>query len=228
MAKKLKSRLFRDAASLKKEFHEHLSVVWDMSPAKQAKLLKHLPKILQTTVSSERAFFEQDAVKSIGGDATKALQAIKVLRFFAQEWNPFRDSLDDVFKDIKELSLIPKDRTKRDAAEEFLRKYLKFLEEDSGRRMKTSFAASMLPNLRNVTSVIDYRVVVESRFDWQKDNPDKYQVSCSTMVPVIIVRISRDEGDPLIFQCEPDELEMLVRSLKSTLKEYKKSKDLLK
>ncbi len=228
MAKKLQSRLFRNAATLKEKFYEHLSVVWDLSPTKQTKLLKHLPKIVQSSTMQEREILEQDAVKAVGGDARKASQAINVLEYLAAQWNPFSDSVNDVLKDVQKLDLFPEDATKKDAAENFLRKYFKFLEEDSGRRKKQGFAGGTLPSLRGVDAIIDYRVVVDSDFDWQKDNPTKYQPSCSTTVPVIIVRITRDEGDPLIFQCEPEELEMLVRQFQATLKEYQKSKNLLK
>jgi len=228
MATKLQSRLFREAASLKKEFFEHLSVVWNLSPPKQAKLLKHLPKIVQSSTTREEHISEEKAVKAVGGDAMKASQAVNVLGYIAAQWDPFRDSVDDVLKDVQELGLFPDDATKKDAAEDFLRKYFTFLEEDSGRRKKRAFASGTLPSLRSVEAIIDYRVVVDSEFDWQKDNPAKYQPSCSTTVPVIIVRITRDEGDSLIFQCKPEELEMLVRQFQATLKEYQKSKNLLK
>jgi len=228
MAKKLQSKLFRNAATLEEKFYEHLSALWDLSPTKQTKLLKHLPKIVQSSTAQERQILEQDAVKALGGDATKASQTIRVLEFFAAQWNPFRDSVNDVLKDVQKLGLFPDDATKRNAAENFLRKYFKFLEEDSGRRKKKVFAGGTLPSLRSVDAIIDYRVVVDSNFDWQKDNPAKYQPSCSTTVPVIIVRITRDEGDPLIFQCEPEEIEMLIRQFQATLKEYQKSKNLLK
>ncbi len=228
MAKKLRSRLFRDAASLKKEFYEHLSNLWDLSPTRQASLLKHLPKIVQASVARERMVLEQNAVKAVGGDTTKALQAINLLKFFAAQWDPFRDSLDDVLRDVENLGLFPEDQTKRSAAEEFLGKYFKFLGEDSARQKKMAFAVSTLPCLRGASAVIDYRVVVDSDFDWQKDDPSKYQPSCSTTVPIIIVRIRRDEGDPLIFQCEPEEMQMLIRQFQATLKELEKSRSLLK
>lgn len=228
MAKKLKSWLFRDAAAVKKEFHEHLMIVWDLSPSIQGKLLRHLPGIVQARIERETAILQQAAVKSVGGDAEKVLKAISLMRFFAAQWDPFRDSAAEVLEDIKNLGLLPKDSKKKESANKFLQKYFAFLEEDAQRRRKKVFAGSTLPSLQGFDAVIDHRVVVESDFDWQKDDPAKYKPSCSTTVPVIIVRIKRDEGDPLIFQCEPEDLEMLVRQFQATLKEYQKSKSLLK
>jgi len=228
MAKKPQSRLFQDGASLSKDFHEHISFLWDLPRSKQAKLQKHLPKIVQASIEREFMILQQEAVNDIGGDATKVLKAISVLRFFASQWDPFRDSADEVFKDIERLDLLPEDSNKKEAAKNFLTKYLSFLEKDSKRRRKLSFAVRALPTLIGISAVIDYRVVVDSDFDWQKDSPDKYLPSCQTMVPVIIVRIKRDEGDSLIFQCEPEDLEMLMRQFQATLKEYHKSKSLVK
>ena len=129
MAKKLQSELFRSAATLKKQFYDHLSIVWDLSPTKQATLLKHLPKIVQATVTMEREILQQAAVKALAGDPTKASKAISVLGYFAAQWNPFRDSVNAVLKDVQNLGLFPDDAKRNAAATRFLRKYFKFLEE---------------------------------------------------------------------------------------------------
>ena len=228
MAKKLHSRLFREAATLKKEFFDHLSNVWNLPPPKYTILLQHLPRIIQAVTSQERQVQVQEAVEALDGDAQKAIQAINVLQYFAAQWNPFHDSVEGVLKDVHKLDLFPKELVKKKSAEDFFKKYFEFLEKDSARRRKLEFASRALPCLKAVSCVIDYRVVVESVFDWQKDNPVKYKPSCVATVPVFIVCIKRDEGDPIIFQCEPEDMEMLIREFQATLKEYETSKKLLK
>ena len=124
-------------------------------------------------------------------------------------------------------SLLPEDADKKSQALEFLKNYFAFLEKDSHRRREIAFAQRILPTLQDVETVIDYRVVVESFFDWNMDDPAKYKPVCKSVVPVVIIEIERHDEETVVLQCEESDVEMIIRKLQATLRELKASKNII-
>ena len=53
--RELRSKLFRETASRKKEFDEHLACVWAMSEEDRSRLLKSIPAVIQSKTRWESA-----------------------------------------------------------------------------------------------------------------------------------------------------------------------------
>lgn len=223
MPKKVRSQLFHAAASMSEKFGEHMAIIWELPPEKQAILLESVPAVLMAETERGQMVAREAAVKRIGGDSQKAMEAIQALHFIGLSWSPVRDDVRTVLSDIEALHVLPKEAGSKAKARTFLKKYLEFLKRDSQRRLYRTFAARLLKNLKGMEAVIDHRVIIKSEFDWKGDDPRSYQPVGAGTVPVALIRINLDEGDPIVFQCEQKELEMMDRLLQATIKEMASS-----
>jgi len=225
----IRSNLFQKAAGFEKTFEEHLNALWDMPKEKQKIILRRMPQVIQAETSGERYEAQDALAKEVGGDSKKVLQAVSVLSYIASQWDPFLDNPQGVMRDIKILKVLPKEKKKKDRAERFLKDFLNFLEKDNRRRIKDSSATAVVPILTGVSTAVDFRAVVESYFSWRVDTPETYNPQCKSLMPIVLVEIRTTKREnPFFFQCEPDELEMLIRRLQATVKEAKKSQKLIR
>lgn len=228
MPKKVRSEIFHAAASMSEHFKKHLNVVWTYPRARKEALLAAMPAVVQAITERDEWSAREQAVKSLGGDTNEALQAVEVLKYIGKKWHPLRDLPSVAIQDFLDLDLVPKEPKQKSEARWFLLEFFNFLQEDSVRRTDVTFARSLLPSLVGVSAVVDHRAVIESEFDWRNDDPDKYRSVANRTVPVIILRITRDEGDPIVLQCSSDEVEMLLRQLQAVLKDVAASSRLLR
>ena len=228
MAKRLRSAFFRSAASMTNKFYEHLKTLWEVPKAKRKVLLKGMPDIIRALTVRDKGARAQELVGKIGWDTQKSLEAISVLECISDEWSPFRDTTNVLLSDFRALKLFPKEKAAKEDATTFLASYLNFLERDSERRRKRHCSGMVLPNLKRIDAVVDYRVVQEEEFHWQEENPEEFRPKCASLVPVVILQIVRTKEDPVVMQVEPEEIDMMVRELQAAAKTVRASKRLVK
>ncbi|MBN1489363.1 MAG: hypothetical protein JXA69_05545 [Phycisphaerae bacterium] len=223
--KGIRSAFFRDAVRLKKDpLRQHLSGICELSQAQTTILLKHLPAIFSGATGRDKARATQTLAETVGGDAEHILQIVSVLEFLADQWDVYEDRAEDVLCDIREVGLLPETKAQCARIERFLKRFFRFLEKDSERRRRQRATSSVLPFLLRVDSAVDYRAVFQTAFNWSEDDPNRYSPSCQEVVPVILLKFVLSGNDhPIIFQCEPRDLEMTIGRLRAVQREYQKS-----
>jgi len=211
----MRTRVFRRYAEFSQDLMDDLAVLWKLpSPQKKA-LLPHLLKIVRTHTSHEADELRAKAVDAVGGHAADILRALKVLEFFYVEWDPTFDTADAFRRDIDELKLVPeKDKDNR----RFVIEYAREIEKENKRRIQRAAANRQLPSFKAVSATIDMRAVIDQPFKLGGDISE-YMPTCGAVVPVVVISVLRDSGDPtdFIFQCEADNLRLLIDYLTSAL-----------
>lgn len=228
MAKKTRSSLFHSAGTLKKEFAEHLSYVWEFSVQQRKSFLKYFPAITRSVTKRDSRLAYERCVKAIGGDSQHTIKAIQVLEYIYSEWNPKQDTPTQMIADLQILEVLPKKAKARKSALVFMRNFFAFLEKDSLRRIKLQTTSSILRNLLGLETLIDCRLATTSVFDWRRESPNTYKPKIACSVPVALLSIKLSKGDPIIFQCDREDLEMIVRKLQATVKEIKLAEKICK
>jgi hypothetical protein len=221
MPEKIRSELFHKAGDFRKEFGEHLKIVWDYPTTKQKVILKHLLGMLGAITEREAMVARERFVMEIDGDPQDAVKAMQVIQTIAALWSPIRDTAEVALEDIQGLHVLPTDAASRKRAVDFCSALFKLLEKDGDRRLRRATAGKALKNLKSLESTIDCRLIIDSEFDWRDDDPADYKPSCRGTVPVAILTLGLHGEDPIVFQCDGDDLEMLVRQLQATKKELK-------
>ena len=172
------------------------------------------------------------AVGSQGVDAPATLRALKLLVYLGRQWNPLRDTVDAFLQDIRELSMLPDAPAERQRIEQFLGKFFGRVAESVPARLRTLYAASLIPCLVSINSVIDMRAVFKEPFgSTPKLSASGYTSQCVDVVPVAIVNIRRSgttEPTGCLFQCEEHEIEFLIEHLTATLKDCRAAKDCIR
>lgn len=224
MIKKIRSDLFHSAGRLSDKFDEHVVLVWNYTPSQRQVILNHMLKMLSAVTERDQMTARERYVKDIGGDPQTAIKAMQVLQTIAYMWNPGRDTVEGALEDIQVLNVLPEKVAARKSALAFLRKFFSILEKDSARRLRVRAAGAILPTLRSATTAIDCRSVFGISFDWLSDDPKKYRPDFHGFKVVALIRIKLDEGDPIVFQCDREDLEMLIRKFQATLKDISVSK----
>jgi hypothetical protein len=219
MNKDVRSQLFHSMAGLSKEFFEHLHILWGLPKNQSNVLIKNMPEIIRAKTERELRLARQKAIEEIGGSEDDILKVINVLHFIASNWDPIRDQPDSLVQDFDDLHLLPTDADVRENAVSFLHDYFKFLESDNARKLDLVHKNLLLPSLVRVDTVVDCRAIVESDFDWAYDDPKEYQPKINRTIPVALLKIALDQGDPVIFQCDKNDLDMIVRKLEALKKE---------
>ena len=167
----------------------------------------------------EQRLHRENIVGLLGVDAQKSLQAIEALSYIYSIWDPRGDTVKVAMEDIEVLHVLPDNDKQRKIARSFFRQLFTFLEKDSNRRLRNQTARALLPSLSSCSTQIDYRQINRAVFDWRSDLPEKYKPNIIGSVPVALIKIILDEGDPIVFQCDKEDLEMLNRKFRAVLKE---------
>ncbi len=201
---------------------EDIAVLWKLPPEQRNALIPHVSRIFRTRQVGHHEMALDSAVSEVGGDARDLLKALKLLLHIHGEWNPYRDSAEDFLRDLADLKIIPDE--KGEEAKLFLLDFLAAVEHDNRRRMEQSTAASMLPYLRGCDTLVDFRAVILHPFGTGlDDNVDEYEPRCVSLVPVVLVNIKCDSGDPesIQFQCEEDGLDLLIDAVRAAKKDLR-------
>lgn len=213
----MRSQLFRGYVALKPKFREDLSLLWDLSPDQRETILARIQAVFVADVERDRLTATESLVADLGGDAGKCLTAVSVLGFLHEQWDVAMDNAEQMMSDLLDLELIPE----TDEAVTFMRRFAALLETDARGRKGRAVAASVLRNLVRLDTVVDHRAVIEGEpYSWTDPKVEDYQPVVQELVAVAILRIVLSgEGEDAVFQCEEEDLQMLIRKLGATQKE---------
>jgi len=215
----MKSSVFRDFARLSKRFTEDLNSIGGFEDAQLALLLERMPKIVWAKTGQDESVELDTLVKEVKGDVQSLLRIVDVLDYIAHKWDEFSDTLDNFIYDLDQLAIIQEDR--REKVKDFLVKYIRSIDRDKGERLRRTFSSSVIPNIRGVTAVVDFRAVMNNVFKPTSMRIAEYTSSCLGFVPKVILKVSSDadQGKPILVQLEKDELIRTIDSLKAALKD---------
>ncbi len=223
----MRTSIFNNFANMPKEFREDFQILWDLPSEKRNKLISKVVEIYKTDISGEHQELLEKAVFEIEGNAPNLLRALKLLLFIYSAWNPIKDEPAEFLKDLIELQLLPSSEI--DEASDFLLDFFTEIQKDNDRRLRKIYAGSMLPNYIGITTTVDLRAVIKNPYGSDKPNEDieSYKPECIDFVPVVLVKLRRSSGDPreFKFQLECDDLQLLIKSLKASLKDLESAKD---
>jgi hypothetical protein len=224
----MRTAIFNQFTDLPKEFRDDFRLLREETTEEQrTALLSHIPGIYKTSTVGEEKITIDEAVSRIaelGGDAASVLRVIKVLLFVYRQWNPVADKASDFLKDLKELGLLPEDDK---STSDFLSEFLEIVQQDNRRRLEKFHASSLLPSYTGCATLVDLRAVIKKPFGTGlNDQIADYEPECLSFVPVILVKVRRDSGDPksFDFQCEEFELRRMIDVLEGALKDLEAAK----
>jgi hypothetical protein len=218
----MRTSIFNKYADLPKEFREDLETLWSLPRKDRDALIPHVSAIYRTSTVGEKKVAMDKAVTGIGGNAAHLLRALKFLLYVHGEWNPVLDTPEGFIKDLAELRLIPSAKAKE--AKEFFVDFLGEVQKDNQRRLEKMHASSVLASYVGCTTLVDFRAVIDKPYGTGlDDNLKNYNPTCVSFVPVILVKIRTDSGNPdcLAFQCQEDVLGSFIEELQAALKDLR-------
>lgn len=210
--------IFTLFADLSKEFPNDFALLWNLTKEQRNLLLKYLSEISKVEVSDKAEELMAKAVLEVGGNSPDVLRALKSLLFISNEWNPIKDKGEDFIKDFAALKLIPIEKEKE--ALEFLTILFDEIQRDNQRRLNKRYANSLIPSFTGITSLIDFRTVFEQPYQYG-DDLDKYSPKCLGFIPVVLICLQRsgEENKLFEFQCEPEDLDLIISRLQAIAKD---------
>lgn len=221
----MRTSIFNKFADLPQEFRDDFATLWDLPEQQRTRLTAYVSELFKAGTTGQCKKITDRAVSEIGGPAPPILRLLKLLQFISQEWNPMNDTPEDFLRDLGELALVPSEK----AAEghRFLLDFLSVVQADNQRRLQKIYASSLLPSLVGVSCLVDFRAIMERPFgSGLEDAIEQYQPRCLGFAPVIIVSVKCDSGHPnnFKFQCEPQELRIMMDQLQAALKDFESAK----
>ena len=224
----MRTSIFNNFADLPKEFREDFHRLWQMPKQVRLKLISHVASVAKARTSSERKLATDAATQGTKQSPADLLRVLKLLLYVYEAWNPIHDTSESFQRDLIDLGLVPEGKTGE--AKLFLADFLAQVGKDNAYRLEKMFAASLLPCYRSCNTLVDMRAVIQNPFGaGLEDKLEEYEPLCVGFVPVVVVKISRDMGDPvsLEFQCEEDALKDMIETLQASLKDLKAAKGVL-
>jgi len=221
----VRTAIFNKFASLSEDFRKDFDLLWEVPEEQREKLLPWVPQIYRTEVVGKEKMLLDKAVTETGGDASKLLRVLGLLLFIHGQWDPVKDRAEAFMRDLGDLGLLPENR--QEEANKFLLEFLAAVEQDNQRRLEKMHAVSVLPNYLGASTLVDFRAVIAKPFGTGlADEIDEYQPTCISFVPVVLVQLrsSDDSNGEFVFQCEEDDLEMLIDQLESAKKDLAAAK----
>ena len=224
----MRTRIFNNFANYSKDFRDDFAVLWRLPEQVLMGLVPLIPRLAKTRTVGEKKVAMDNAVAELGGSPADVLNALNLLLFIYGQWNPIRDTAESFLKDLGDLSLVPEEKV--ELAKPFLIEFLSAVEKDNTYRLEKIFAAQLLPCYEGCSTVVDFRAVIRHPFgSGLEDDLEHYDPKCIGFIPVVVIELKRDSGDPLsfVFQCEEDSLEMLIEGLNAALRDLKSARESL-
>lgn len=212
----MRTELFNRFTGLEERFTKDLMEFWKLSAEDRKKLLPESLALAWCETTAEAKCVRGRLVESMAAPADKALRAADVLAYIATAWSPMTDTADDCIEDMRALQLIPPAKEKEGT--EFFREFFHAVERENMQRLQHLFAYSVLPSFSSALTLTDVRAVFEKVFGvGVADVLAEYQPRRVSWVPVIIVKIKTDAGEPpsCQFQCTEKQLARLIDILRA-------------
>jgi len=219
----MRTDIFTAFADLPEEFSNDFNLLWELSSETRHALIPYIPQMHKAETLDEKKKIIEEITVQIKEDFPKLSRVMRLLSFLYKQWDPIEDTPESFLNDLEELSLIPAD--KAESGKEFLLNFLNVICEDNRRRLRKSYATSLIPNYIGYLGVVDFRSVIENPYKLSQ-KIEEYTPKCVDFTPVAIIRIRRDSGDSQTFefQCEEDDVRHLISKLQATLKQLEQSK----
>ena len=123
-----KSQLFHSLGLLKTEFNEHLNVLFNFSKEQKQIILDNWSDIEKCKTNKERYVIIEKIISLLDIHFESANQVIYVLRAISDYWDPFDDTAENLLNDMKQSSILPNDKQKREEAISFFQSFYQILE----------------------------------------------------------------------------------------------------
>jgi hypothetical protein len=221
----MRTSIFNNFADLPKEFREDMEVLWSLPPKCRSALIPYVVEICKTATVGEKKDAMDRAVKKVGGNAADLLRALKFLAYIYRAWNPITDTPEGFVEDLAELDLIP--RSKARQAEKFLLDFVGEVQKDNRRRLEKMHAGSLLPSFTGCSTLVDLRAVIDKPFGTgTHDKLEEYDPTCISFVPIIVLQVRVDSGDPdsFLVQFEEHDLRTFIEELQAALKDLESAR----
>ena len=212
----MKSQLLKLSSILSSEFYKHLESISQLD----SKVLSDVPNIVLEYELADTREAEISALEKLGKFKTLKPEQIEILtkitRFFFQKLQP-EDEYDDITEDLSKM--LDFDETQFQNLCVFIKTVMNaYKQEYRLRKLISSARAGVIPVLRNISYYVDLRAVNEAILK-SDNNIDKYLPKIFSVVPVGVVRLSFDEGNPVILQLSPRGVDSLKVSLDALKKD---------
>lgn len=224
----MRTSIFMKYVGMPERFNEDLKFLWDVPDNQRKAIFPYIAEIYKTETPADREIALDKAIKEVAGNAEDNLRIINLLLFIYSSWNPLQDTPSNFVKDLDDLHLLPIE--KREDAMAFLLEFFSIIEADNTRRLKKMFAGSVLPSFIGVDTIVDFRSIIKQPYGSTLDDRiENYNPECLDFIPIVLIQIERDTLSPKTFefQCEEDDLDMLINSLQAAKKDLEASKNAL-
>ena len=224
----MRTRILRDFPALPEEFLRDIETLWRLSDEQRSRLVPAAVRMLSAETNLQVDAIREETLAEIGGSQPDLLRSLNVLRYLGTRWNPYRDTPEGFVADLKSLLLLPPG--KEDVATAFLLELFSAFQNDNLRRTTKWYANSLLPSYADCETLVDFRPVFDHAFGSLRDERiEDYRPDCIGWVPVILVKITRDSGQPteLEFQCEERDVRTIVDRLTAALRDLDSAKTFL-
>jgi len=214
----MKSELFRDNPTPSHELAKDLLMIAGLQnlEAMSGSLASAISRYLQAPTSKEESEALQGLREQFHLSSEHFEALFKVCTFLMREMGD-DDSAEGICDDLNTLGLASGKMLGGLAP--FVRALVEEHKRSFGAIRKvyaTQHAILKVPTA--VTSVVDLRVVIHKGFK-PGDDPNRYEPSIATLVPVAIMRLRFDDDDTVVFQMDYRTLRLIVATLVSAEKE---------
>lgn len=221
----MRTSIFTKYARLKKEFKEDIQFLWNLPNDQRKAIIPYLNKLYKAETDAEWEIAVERALSGIEGSSEENLRMIHILIYIYREWNPISDTPSNFLRDLEELHLIQEENRKD--VESFLLEFFSIVESDNLRRLQKIYAGALLPSFNGIQFIVDFRPIFKNPYGSGMDhNIENYHPDFIDFIPIILVKIERDNSFPQMFEFQVEEkhIDVIIDTLKAAKKDLETSK----
>lgn len=198
-------------------FSKDMNVLLELDPEIFTKLPEYAYNSMAAPTNIETEQVYQKASKALGVPVSKLQHAINISGYFMRKFTSDGEAKTDTSEDIvSDLEGIFKfDKKKREKLVEYFKKIKKLAHEKADYLIKKRrHAQSALPNLKSISTVIDYRIVFDKNIEVGQ-SADDYHPKCLGTIPIGIIELALSGGnvEELSFQMDKKAIRLVIESL---------------
>ncbi len=221
----MRTSIFTKYAKLKNEFKEDIQFLWNLPNEQRKAIIPFIKELYKAETEVEWETAVERALSEIEGSSEENLRMINILIYIYREWNPISDTPSNFLKDLEELHLIPEE--KKEDVKSYLLEFFSIVETDNLRRLQKIYAGALLPSFKAIQSIVDFRPIFKNPYGSNLDyNIENYHPNFIDFIPIILVKIERDNSFPQMFEFQVEEkhLDEIINILKAAKKDLETSK----
>lgn len=214
----MKSNLFSKIDLMRSDtFSKDMHVLVEIDPEILTKLPKYAYDSMAAPTTQETDLVHEKASKDLGVPVSKLKHAIVLseyfMRTFTSDGEAEKDTCEDIVSDIQ--TLIEFDESRKEKLVEYFENTKKLGKEKADYLVRRRLhAQSSLPNLKSISSVVDYRIVFDKDIKVGQ-NIDDYNPKCLGAIPVCIIEVGLSGGDikEISFQIDEKAIRLIIDEL---------------